>query len=195
MGFLSPLAFGTLRVRFWIKHFDWLIGLIFGLVCKSVFRTLRWWDFDWFTKWLRWQLMRMFILINVLPFSFYFNNKQLFLRSGGLRSTEAPLISTGKFFLPTSFYFSPPILFLAHHLPYPTINFSYKKLVQANISQNFPSTIIPQPVSSDVRCFMSLFFSDWRLPHLLLRCQSLLVWECNLKMVGTLILTHQYIWK
>ena len=104
--------------------------------------------------------MRMFILINVLPFSFYFNNKQLFLRSGGLRSTEAPLISTGNFFLPPSFYFSPPIpiLFLAHHLPYPTINLSYQKLVQANISQSFPSTIIHQPVSSDVGCLMSLFF-------------------------------------
>ena len=43
---------------------DWLV---FGLVCKSVFGTLPWRDFDWFTKWLRWQLMRMFILINVFP--------------------------------------------------------------------------------------------------------------------------------
>ena len=29
------------------------------------------------------------------------------------------------------------------------------------------------------------FFSDWRLPHLLLRRQPLLLWECYFKMVGT----------
>ena len=27
------------------------------------------------------------------------------------------------------------------------------------------------------------FISDWRLPNLFLRCQSLFLWECNLKMV------------
>ena len=30
---------------------------------------------------------------------------------------------------------------------------------------------------------MIFFISDWRLPNLFLRCQSLFLWECNLKMV------------
>ena len=34
------------------------------------------------------------------------------------------------------------------------------------------------------------FISDWRLPNLFLRCQSLFLWECNLKMVRASF----YIW-
>ena len=81
------------------------------------------------------------------------------------------------------------------HLPFP----SYSSYITSHTShtKNLSMQVfLPQLFISQWAVMLDVsIFSDWRLPHLLLRCQSLLVWECNLKMVGTLILARQHIWK
>ena len=133
------------------------------MVCDGVPVSLGLWDTaGWFSS------------------TFRFSYKRFF-RSGGLWPIEAPLLPTGAF----TFRIEEWQIQQKSSKSSDTITNRNTKYIYSSPNTNKHNTPIEKKSQNKM-----IFFSDWRLPNLFLRCQSLFLWECNLKMVRASF----YIW-